>query len=275
MISIVLTNGFGNNLFQFIAAKQLADFHKSEISVICDSKYYGIEELKKLGFKFKVGKVTGTEYGCNDKNYFSFFNKKFTGKNIKLSGYFEDYRYFVENIGGIKGWLPKIENKNTEDLVFHFRGGDRLLHLSTFDWKVPINNFVKAIEKFNFNKLYIVTDMPSWKHITCDDLDKMSFHINVEKSKRVETQKSVDYFNSFVDALSKYSPIHQRKSVSEDFSFIRSFDNILFEQGTLSWWAAATSNAKKVGVYAPWRPWKGKSNKNLSKIPLDGWFGWE
>ena len=86
---------------------------------------------------------------------------------------------------------------------------------------------------------------------------------------------SVDYFNSFVEKFSKFDPIYEKRDVHEDFNFIRSFNNILFEHGTLSWWAAFLSDARKVGVYGPWRSWKGKSNKNLSNVQLDNWFKWE
>ena len=55
MIKVKLTNGFGNNLFQFIAAKQLATFHNTDLQVVCSNTYYGIEELKNLGFEFEIG----------------------------------------------------------------------------------------------------------------------------------------------------------------------------------------------------------------------------
>ena len=45
--------------------------------------------------------------------------------------------------------------------------------------------------------------------------------------------------------------------------------------GTMSWWASFVSQASKVGVYGPWREWKGNSNKNLSNVNLEGWFKWE
>ena len=103
----------------------------------------------------------------------------------------------------------------------------------------------------------------------------MKFHLDVAPDKRVPIEESVRFFNSFVEGLEEYSPIIEKRSIVEDFNFIRSFDNILFEHGTLSWWAAALSDATTIGVYGPWRPWKGKTNKNLSNIPLDGWFKWE
>ena len=105
------------------------------------------------------------------------------------------------------------------------------------------------------------------------DLRQMRFHCNVPHDQRVAS-KSVDYFNSIVDAFAIYEPVVQSETVLQDFNYIRSFNNILFQHGTLGWWAAVLSDAK-VGVYGPWRPWKGDSNKNLSKIQKQGWFQWE
>ena len=85
----------------------------------------------------------------------------------------------------------------------------------------------------------------------------------------------MDYFNSFIEGFAEYEPIMEKRTIVEDFNFIRSFDNIMFQHGTLGWWASALSDASKVGVYGPWRPWKGTSNKNLSQVNFDGWFQWE
>ena len=134
---------------------------------------------------------------------------------------------------------------------------------------------LKTIEKFNFSNLHIVTDMVEWEHLTEEKLEKMNFHVNVPQRDRVSAQKSIDYFNSFVDGFAKFNPIVKKRTISEDFNFIRSFNNILFEHGTLGWWASVLSDAKKVGVYGPWRPWKGASNKNLSNVDIEGWFKWE
>ena len=117
--------------------------------------------------------------------------------------------------------------------------------------------------------------MPAWKNITVEELESMKFHVEVPANKRVEANKSIDYFNSIVDGLAVYEPQLQKRTVIEDFNFIRGFDNILFQHGTLCWWAAMLSDAKKVGVYGPWRPWKGASNKNLSDVDRKGWVKWE
>lgn len=49
---------------------------------------------------------------------------------------------------------------------------------------------------------------------------------------------------------------------------------ILFQHGTMAWWAATLSHASRVGVYGPWRPTKGAKNKNLGRTDFPGWYSW-
>ena len=117
--------------------------------------------------------------------------------------------------------------------------------------------------------------MPKWDFISESDLANMSFHYDVPEKDRVPAKKSVEYFNSFIEGFAEYKPIMKKRTIVEDFNFIRSFDNIMFQHGTLGWWAAALSDASRVSVYGPWRPWKGTSNKNLSQVNFKGWHKWE
>jgi hypothetical protein len=155
------------------------------------------------------------------------------------------------------------------------RTGDRLFMKNEFYTKPRAEHYLKAVEKFDFDELHIVTDMPKWDYVTADELNSMKFHLDVPANERVPIGESVKFFNEFIEGFEKYNPSVQKRSIVDDFNFIRASDNILFEHGTLSWWAAAISDAKKVGVYGPWRPWKGNKNKNLSNIPLNNWFKWE
>lgn len=275
MVCVQLTNGVGNNLFQYVAGKMLAAYHSQELVILPPTEdYYGIGELNKIGIKVSPRDVPQSEK-VTDLNYPSYFNKSYSNSSFYISGYFENYKFYKNNIDIIRGWFPEIKAKNENDLILHFRAGDRLFYSNEYDSKPQAKNFIEAIEQFEFDKLHIVTDMPEWKNITIEDLESMKFHINVPSGKRVEAQKSIDYFNSIVDAFAKYTPQVEERTVIEDFNFIRGFNNILFQHGTLCWWAAILSDAKKVGVYGPWRPWKGSSNKNLSSVDIEGWFKWE
>ena len=276
MILVHLTNGFGNNLFQYIAARQLAEFHEQDLLVAPPSSdYYAIRDLRNVGVNFKDINFHGQAIMINESNYKNAFDEELKNHNFIVQGYFEDYSFFHENIDFIKSWFPKIQKRKDNDLVIHFRAGDRLFYKNEFEYKPKVKSFINAINKFDFENLHIVTDMPGWQHISEEDIQSMKFHVNVPSQERVNSQLSVDYFNSFVDGLSSYNPIVEKRTISEDFNFIRSFKNILFQHGTLGWWAAVLSDAEKVGVYGPWRPWKGTANKNLSQIPLNNWFKWK
>ena len=277
MIFVQLTNGFGNNLFQYNAAKLLARYHNTQVVAIPPTRdYYAIPCLKSLGVNIDTSpEKLPSMIRVNEGNYKDLFNNQYSGFNFFVSGYFEDYTFFRDSIEIIKTWFPTVQNRNNKDLVIHFRTGDRLFYKNEFDTKPTLESYLRAINKFEFENLHIVTDMPSWKRLTEFELQNMRFHRHVPESESVPINKSVDYFNSFVDGLSVYNPRVSHRSAGEDFQFIRTFDNILFQHGTLGWWAAALSEASSVGVYGPWRPWKGPSNKNLSNINLKGWFKWE
>lgn len=275
MIYIQLTNGFGNNLFQYNAARLLASHHGTEaIAIAPYNDYYGIKPLENVGVKF--GNIPNEQLSVinSDREFINSFGKKID-KKVIMSGYFEDYRYYIPSREKIKSWFPKVEKRNNKDLVVHLRTGDRLFMKNEFYLKPKAQDFVRAIETFDFEQLHIVTDMPEWKKLTPSELKSIHFHTKVPEDQSVDTQESVDYFNSFVDSFKKYKPIVHNNGVEEDFTLIRTFDNIMFEHGTLSWWAAFLSDASMVGVYGPWRPWKKDSNKNLSQTPVDGWFQWK
>tara|TARA_R110000822_G_scaffold8451_11_gene33214 strand:+ start:6521 stop:7351 length:831 start_codon:yes stop_codon:yes gene_type:complete len=276
MIYIRLTNGFGNNLFQYNAACVLARFHNTEVLAMPPYRdYYAIECLGKIGVKFGDPNHSDLKSVNGDKEYVQSFNKKLHGQDILLSGYFEDYRFYLSSRESLMSNFPDVKKRSDKDLVFHLRTGDRLFMKNEFFLKPKPEDYISAINNFKFNRLHIVTDLPKWETVTKDKLSKMRFHINVPNSESVPIEHSVSYLNSLIEALEVFNPIVQRRSVGEDFNFIRTFDNILFEHGTMSWWAAFLSKATKVGVYGPWRPWKEASNKNLSSVPLNNWFKWK
>lgn len=273
-IAVQLTNGFGNNIFQYAAARLLSEYLESDLMLIPPTPdYYAIPDLQALGMNFDQKKIKNV-INVVDKHYKSCYNRVLKERDIILSGYFEDYTNYYDKLEEIKGWFPPVKTSE-KTLVIHMRTGDRLFMKNEFYTKPRAENYLKAVQKFDFEKLHIVTDMPKWDYVTAAELNSMKFHLEVPMKERVPIEESVKFFNEFVDGFSKYNPVVEKRSIVEDFNFIRSADNILFEHGTLSWWAAVLSDAKKVGVYGPWRPWKGSKNKNLSNIPLKNWFKWE
>jgi len=275
-IAVKLTNGFGNNIFQYVAGRLLAEYHQYYFFAIPPSKeYYAIDSLIALGVNFDSTIIVEDYQIIDDQNYLQAYDSKFASTNLILQGYFENYKYYLPKIELIKSWFPKLKTRTDNNLVIHFRGGDRLCYANEFYSKPNVQKYLNAIRQFNFEKLHIVTDMPKWDYYSVEEFENSSFHVSLNNHEIVSTKESVEFFNSFVESFSSYKPVVHHGELIDDFNLIRSSNNILFEHGTLSWWAAFLSNANKVGVYGPWRAFKGENNKNLSHVPLNNWFKWD
>lgn len=287
VIHVTFTNGIGNNLFQYTYARLLAESHSGVVSIsIPADANYTVSDFARLGINLKKHSASGLPIiKIDDKNASTkFYAREFDHNDFVLKGYFEDYELYVNWRDQVKSWFIHIEKTNTRDLVFHLRLGDRLFYKVSYrsGMKVDPSQYVNAINRFEFDRLHIVTDMKSWGVLTEESLSKMSFHIfGVGGKELLGTNQfagyriAVDYFNSIFETLNKFEPIvRYNQPCSDDINYIRSFDKILFQHSTLAWWAAFTSCAREVGVYGLWRPAKGKRNKNLSQVDLPGWFTW-
>ena len=287
-VAVEGTNGFGNNLFQYIYARLIAESHGCDLYMFFKPKAkYAIKVFDELGIKFKVGKPFRFKpIVITDQNVSSeFYDSAYKGKSFRLFGHFENYRLYEKRFELIKNWFPAIATQNKKDLVFHLRMGDRLFLKRTYikEHQIKPEQYLRAIQKFDFARLHIVTDMPSWKPVTLDSLSKMKFHAGGTGGKKISQHRriqddmvAVDYFNEIYEALRQLNPLVRRGySIADDFNYIRSFDKILIQSGTLSWWAACLSNASKVGAYGPWRPYRESDNSRLSDVKLPGWFVWE
>lgn len=276
MIISLLTNGFGNNIFQCVAGKLLSIHHKVDHFFICEIKNYNcINFLESLGFKHLKNFNINNAIVINQDKYNELFNLNIKDKTIILKGFFEDKNIYENNRDLILSFFPKVNKTNNEDLVFHFRTGDRLFYKNEFNFKPSASSIKNAIDSFDFNNLYIVTDMYEWKEHTSETIKNLNFHVSVNPEESVDIDNAVSYYNNCFNMLQTYNPIVKNNNVLNDFNFIRSFDKILFQHGTMSWWASFLSDASRIGVYGPWRQWKGLSNKNLSEVSFKNWFQWK
>lgn len=273
VVSVVFMGGLGNNLFQYAFANILASKDGALLSCSPPSITKSEQKTYKINKKYQTVVITG---GNIDFHKVLQDNR---GKNIIFSAYPEDYTLYMEELVNIKNLfrIPLNIKTNEKDLVVHLRLGDRLVDKNTFaDGDLgTAPELIEAIKKFDYENLHIVTDMPFWREIDVNDVASMRFHINYPHSLRISPEISVKYFNFIYRELNKFKPIVRiNHSVEDDFHFMASFSQLLFEHGTLAWWVAVLGSAKKVGVYKRWRPFKGENNKNLGRTNYSGWFGW-
>jgi hypothetical protein len=143
---------------------------------------------------------------------------------------------------------------------------------------VTVEAYERALARFTFQRLYIVSDMETWGRITPADVrpwTKRHWEGSAPDTLKVPVADSVAYVNQLVEGLGRSDPVFRHTTLEEDFRFIRSFDKILVFNSTFSWWAAALSEADHVGVFGPCKPRKaGGRNKNLGRTDFPGWFQW-
>jgi len=270
-VKVIFTVGVGNNIFQYVYARLLAEHY--DLNLSSDT----LEVIDTPETKFGLNKKFKTIYiPPEERNFHQYFSQKFPC-NFIVHTYPEDFTLYKPHMNLIRSWFRDVPKTNTDDLVFHLRLGDRLLHKNDHHpcMKVTPEEYIKAIDLFDFDRLYIVTDMKVWKKVTPEEIKKMKFHTDVPQEWRVEPSIAASYFNSLFDAFNELDPIVRiGHPVKDDFNFMRSFDKIMLQHGTLSWWAAALSHASKVGVFGPWRPIGGEKNRNLGQTDFEGWFQW-
>ncbi len=277
VVKVLFTKGFGNNVFQYVYGRLLAETHKMKYSHPAIPALNIPAKSVKLNSKLKTKKIKITsKRGNSDDNVFHKFLKSKSKCNYILFGYFEDYTLYAPNLDRIRKWFEPIDQTNSTDLVMHLRLQNRLVQASHAKNFIPAEVYKRAIEQFDFNKLYIVSDCTKWDYIDEGDVGRLrSKFKDVTKTGFAPKSVTISYMNSLVDCFKPYQPeIRNSKKFIDDFNFIRSFDKILFKDSTFSWWAAVLSHASKVGVYGPWKPNKELRNKNLGHTAYPGWFSW-
>jgi hypothetical protein len=234
---------FANNLFQYCYAHILNKNYNGTIKFSSFSTLISGEshdkpiefepiELKPI-FRvtnsnpiFKTKEQMG-KFDKDEKNRISLkyqinptFNGILSEKDIILSGYFQNYKYYKHNKSFIRSLLYKLyEYKlkvypSSRDIVIHYRGTD-------IPSQTPINFFLDCISnESNFLKIVVVTDDPK------------NSNLQMLYAKLNENYKG--------------SVVIQSKSVIEDFLYIMYSETIIMSVSTFSWMAAWLSDAKKI-----------------------------
>jgi len=285
-VIVNFTIGFGNNIFQYCFARLLAE--KTGFKLLHGA-------ISELGIKSQVVEADKTlkTYIVSDANAKIFMEAPdIEDCNLYVQGYFEDYTYYVPHVEKIRSWFPVIPVTNNKDLILHLRLQNRLVQQSHLMNHVLVDTYKSAIEKFDYDRLHIVTDAGKWEPYGINDIEKIRYQISIgpnpsSSSPWVEVRDSLFYVNQLIEGLNKLNPIVHlngaemiegsgslRADFMKDFNLIRSFDKVMFVNSTFSWWAAFLSGASQVSSFGPWKPNKGSNCKNLGHTKLPGWFNW-
>ena len=288
VVKIKFSIGFGNNLFQYVFSKLLAENHNLKHCHPFLPGFNFKDKDCKLNKKYKTISIKKKKY--NTGAYNKYFKKTSKKANYDLVGYFEDYTIYGPHLDKIKSWFPQIKKRNKKDLVIHLRLQNRLIEINHFLNLIEPEYYSSVIKKFNYKKLHIVTDLEKWEKYTSRDISKIKKDMLNGPNPGtawVSTDDSLMYVNSLINELSKYNPIVHctnaptifgsgglRGNFMSAFNYLRSFDQIIMFNSTFSWWAAVLGGASRVAVFSLWKPDRGKYSPNLGSTNYKGWFSY-
>jgi hypothetical protein len=260
-LHVMLGGGFGNQLFQYFAARRIANLHGSKLYVNTSRLANFHAEGTPLDRSFKLNSLpfipqmnisneTSTEFKCrlnniwpniaqnlgviNDENYFNVIKRK----NLVLDGFFQFASIITEErkkiIGEIQlndfsikasGLLKSVESFK-DAICIHLRLGD---YLELKDFEILSDEYLqRCLEDIKKHcgtvQIYVMTDSEELVNRIYPWLFK-KYKINVLKSSCLEP--------------------------AELIHIMKNFKFLVLAKSSLSWWAGFLASDLGHTVYAP------------------------
>lgn len=216
---------FGNNLFQYFAARLFAEHHGFDLTsdfVPLVTPHNTQEDhgqhILSMTPPEPGRRFEGQETMIHDRTERDLFDTGWEPGAYVFRGLFQRTRWFLDRRDKVRSFamLDPVEPAHKDDLVVNlriapdYRGPGFLLHPR---W------YTSILDQTSFRKL----------HIVADHLDR-------------------DYIKHFA----KYDPIVLHRGSKGDFDYLRSFRRIVCANSTFSWWAAFFSDAEEIITHARW-----------------------
>ena len=224
-IQPMLAGGLGNMMFQIASAYGLSTDFNSEI--VTDFSHIGTLHQKPITYKdnlFKDLNFLNTPINDfieikSEPEDFTYQKdlKLSTDKNIKLSGYFQSYKYFEHCKEDIKKlFIFRPQSEKIGYVSIHIRRGD-YLNLGDFHHNLSLDYYKNAIDYFSGYNFLVFSDDIEW----------------------CKSQFKGDNFE-FVEGKDDY----------EDLILMSECEHNIIANSTFSWWAAyLNSNPNKIVTY--------------------------
>jgi len=176
MIRIKYEGQFGNNLFQYIFARLIAE--KFGYQLIDNLKYNPI----LTNTPNKQGLIYNTNYNIINDNYTEFPNSLQQSAYL-IDGYFQR-KQFYQDKELIKSYLnyTKIQTTNKNDICLHIRLGDYY----GLNWVIHPDYYISILEKEEYDNIYLITDSPN---------DPYLKSLNRFNIKNISSDAASDFYN--------------------------------------------------------------------------------
>lgn len=230
VVSVDYFGRYGNNLFQYVAARLFAEKNGYKMIKFPPNGFLKIKDHPED----RISNHLLETYNLVVIKDLDHIPGYYQNSGIYFNGYFQDSKHFNPYRSQIKEMFDlKQIHKNTEDIVVHLRLTDYFWIRNK--WVISPLWYIQLIKKEKYRNCYIVVE----PHVT-----------NKEYLKYFENIKGVKIVTG--------------NTAEEDFEFIRSFDRIICSNSTFCWWAAFLSDASKIYTF---KPWIRDPKVNLSDIP--------
>jgi hypothetical protein len=243
MVCADLIGGLGNNMFQYVIARTIADAKKYNLHInnIENLQQY-FSNVCNISERSNVEDNTlNVGYNSCSKTvqYFDVSEALQHQGKISFSGFFQKSDFYKDQIVAARNIFnydeSNFEKPSENDIVLHVRLGDYV----ALNWFLHPEIFISIIErcKITYDKCFIVTDEPH---------------------------------NPMLHAFSKLENVYLKsQSLLKDFTFLKNAKRLIISQSTFGWWGAVLGNADQVFVpltrnyHHPW-----KINPGLDDIDL-------
>lgn len=226
MVEINFIGRLGNNLFQYVMGRILAE----ELNYTLSYKYSNGSHNTGIN-NFLSSNIKGSSHSTPVETLIGHVIdlKKIlsnsSSRKIILNGFFQRYEYYRPYKERIRKWFVVPRSQKGNSVICHLRRDD-------------YNQDITGIVNIEYYKNILDTN-------------------NFESVSICGTGITDQIKNSF----KKYNPIYINNGVLEDFMTLTTFPNIIMSNSTFCWWATFLSNAQKIffpllskGYWSPQRP---------------------
>jgi len=255
-VTCKLMGGLGNYLFQIAAAYSLS-LRDNKIFLCDSSDVYKVHKpytsyinniLRNVNFTYGV-----PDCKIHEEPSFNYSEVPFYRGNVKLIGYFQSEKYFLENKQEILSLFKMDENTstylqkkygnilNTDTCSIHIRRGD-YLNKQNYHPVQEIDYYYKSLNKVGYDKHFLIfSDDINWCKENFDFIPNKTFISDNE-----------DYQDIYLMSMCK---------------------NNIIANSSFSWWGAWLNQNVDKKVIAPSK-WFGVSNLHLNTNDLycDKWI---